>query len=541
MNKKDLIFSYITLLILILVISPLEFPTELHLPVMVLLLIVLPFLYQKCLKNNSYKQQNLKFYKILSKYPITFLYGAIATLLLFFMFGNRLGLDTDNIALVAVTKTSQKANEIQEFLTTKHNRTGRIILEHKDNKEVRYGITVNKNEYNNSEYVKLVIKLLKSNIVDDSVYFSANIKWSNNNKKNLKKILSQREEIIYNIEGVESVYISTCPEMKHLLEDNKIDHLHINYRSSDNADTAKIEKMILSLFNEDSNNLTEILIRNDSLRENANEKYELAKYEYMSKNYSKSLELLKEANAMFPVYSKDIVVLKQFINIDNKIKKYPNNYKFYIERADMKNVEKFSMFQKDSDITSDVLGAIEDYDKALKLNPKAYEVYEKRGDAWAKLNRNNKPCYKAIRLPKDDENAIKDYLKAIELNGGSDVLYEKLGDIYEDPKQKLNFYKKCKNTKPENMVKVPKLPSVMQFDKFHNYSVSLKIISCYEQLEQYDEALKMLEELIGEEEHLQQVYNLRFLYNWKAGYFRKALESADDCSVWVCKLVGIFF
>ena len=27
---------------------------------------------------------------------------------------------------------------------------------------------------------------------------------------------------LYNIEGVESVYISTCPEMKHLLEDNKI-------------------------------------------------------------------------------------------------------------------------------------------------------------------------------------------------------------------------------------------------------------------------------------------------------------------------------
>lgn len=545
MNKKDLIFSYIFLLIIVLIISPLEFPTEWHLPIVVLLFIVFPFLYQRRLKNikdtYSYKKLYLKFFKIILKYPVTFLYVAIAYVMLFISFSYWIGLNTDNTALVAVTKSPQKANEIQELLTTKHNGTGRIILEHKDNKDVRYGITINKNEYKNAEYVKLVVKLLNSNIVDDSVYFSANIKWSNNAKKNLKNILKQREEIIYNIEGVESVYILTCPDIKKLSEDAKLDHIHIYYNSVDNADIVMIEKKMLSLFNDDSNNPPKIFIQNNSLEKKAYEKYNLAKEEFKNKNYQKALDLIKEAHKIFPVYSADIEKMQKFINLDNKIKKYPKNYKFYIERGDLKNIEQFSMFQKDSDITSDVLGAIEDYSKALELNPKAYEVYEKRGDAWAKLNRSNKPCYKAIRTPEDDNNAIKDYLKAVELMGGNNKLYEKLGDMHKDPHQKLKFYKKCKNKKSENLLIVPTPNSSLEFDKFHHNNVLLKTASCYEKLEQYDEALKVLEDLVEQKLYLQQAYNLRFLYNWRAGYYKKALDSADDCSVWVCKLVGIFF
>ena len=56
-----------------------------------------------------------------------------------------------------------------------------------------------------------------------------------------------------------------------------------------------------------------------------------------------------------------------------------------------------------------------------------------------------------------------------------------------------------------------------------------------------DEAIKILENAKKYGEQHYTVANLIFLYNWKAGHYMAAQKNADSCSVWVCKLAGVFF
>ena len=204
------------------------------------------------------------------------------------------------------------------------------------------------------------------------------------------------------------------------------------------------------------------------------------------------------------------------------------------------------MFCCDSTFLSDIEGAIEDYNKALELNPKAYEVYEKRGNAWAEVTQNPNRTIgtKALRNSEDDQHAIDDWLKAIELTGGNDELYEKLGNIYKDPKMKLKYYNQIKNLYPEHLsVPVPRKVNQFNFgfDIGPFFYLPLKVASCYAQLGEYDEAIKILENAKKYGEQHYTVANLIFLYNWKAGHYMAALKNADSCSVWVCKLAGVFF
>ena len=72
----------------------------------------------------------------------------------------------------------------------------------------------------------------------------------------------------------------------------------------------------------------------------------------------------------------------------------------------------------------------------------------------------------------------------------------------------------------------------------------LKIAQCYVELEKYDKALSILDEFIAKcnnKELVQHANNMKFLYNWKAKHYKQALKGADNCSVWVCKALGIFF
>ena len=74
----------------------------------------------------------------------------------------------------------------------------------------------------------------------------------------------------------------------------------------------------------------------------------------------------------------------------------------------------------------------------------------------------------------------------------------------------------------------------------HGY-VPFKLANCYAKLGKYNEALEILDKVIEHKEYVQEAYNMKFLYNWKAGHYKTALKNADNCSVWVCKLAGIFF
>lgn len=145
--------------------------------------------------------------------------------------------------------------------------------------------------------------------------------------------------------------------------------------------------------------------------------------------------------------------------LDKKIAQNPKNYKLYIERGDLKNIDEISMFVSNSSITSDYDLAIEDYKKALELNPKAYEIYEKLGDAYSNVGWRKCATCKLERDIYDEYNAIRNYEKAIEHLGGNDELYKKLGDRYmaaKDKKKANEYYAKIKNPQDVEDPSVPK-------------------------------------------------------------------------------------
>lgn len=439
--------------------------------------------------------------------------------------------------IIAATKNPEKANEIQNFLTTKTRPTGRCLIIDDGKNTFDYGITIRKNQLWKKDSIKLQADLLNSSIMDDSVKIVTNIRYTKNRKKLLERIECELRWIILNINGVEGASVSIYLNNKDInSSDSKVQKVYVNVKTKQGADCKKIHTQIYMLVKPlfEKQSSTEIEIYNSTL-------FHEARQEYKNKNYFKALELLEILETFdYQDIHSDVLSLIKFVDIEKKIKKEPNNYKFYIERGDLKNVLLWSMFCCDSSFLSDIEGAIEDYTKALELNPKAYEVYEKRGDAWANLNHNSDELStRQIRYPEDDQHAIEDYKKAIELTGGKDELYEKIGDIYKDPKIKLKYYNQIKNLESGDLP-VPYKVNQLDFS-FDTFNLPLKVASCYAQLGEYDKAIKILEESKKYGKYHYTITNLIFLYNWKAGHYVTALKNADNCSVWVCKLVGIFF
>lgn len=100
----------------------------------------------------------------------------------------------DNYYIVAATKNNEKANKIQEFLTSPTRQTHRFIIFDEDNNPSEIGVAVDnagkKNNY------KITLELLNSSIVDDSVIMQLNFKPTKNRTLLVKRVS------IYNIDGV---------------------------------------------------------------------------------------------------------------------------------------------------------------------------------------------------------------------------------------------------------------------------------------------------------------------------------------------------
>lgn len=474
-------------------------------------------------------------------YFVLFLFSALVCSLFFYIMPEKY-----DKYLIAATKNLEKANEIQNFLTTKTRSTGRCYLTNQNDNSVYYGITIDTSSITKKDSIKIQADLLKSSIMDDSINIMINPKYTKNKKELLKRVEDELRWIIWNIDGIESASVSIYLDEKNKNStDNNIRKISINIETKEGADCKNIHTQIYMLVKGivENNPSAEINIYNSTL-------YNNARLEYKNKNYFKAWELLEILETFnYDNIHSDVVALIKFIDIDDRIKKTPNNYKLYIERGDLKNIPLFSMFCCNSTFLSDIEEAIEDYNKALELNPKAYEVYEKRGDAWSKINHNPDKTIgtKALRYPEDDQHVIDDYKKAIELTGGNDSLFEKLGDKfqYSAPATALEYYNKIKNPFNEYENKIISPIKAKQFDFFYEHSnygyVPLKMVNCYAKLGEYENAIKILDEIIEHKEYQQKAYNLKFLYNWKTGQYKQALKNADNCSVWVCKLAGIFF
>ncbi len=405
--------------------------------------------------------------------------------------------------LVAATKNPAKANQIQELLTTKNRSTTRILITDTTNNKTATGIKIDK--ISSKKYSKVILEILNSPVFDETVEIPIDVRYSKNINTLAKRAERGCENVIKYFDGVKNVGVYIILN-KHKKE---IENINVYYETIDKQADDKlqntIEKYMQAAFR--SIDPDRINVENISLIETRISKHNQALGEYETKNYKKALKLLEEAQAIEPLYDKEIENLKNIINLEEKIAKNPNDYKLYIKKADIED---------EYGITFDVQAAAKDYEKAIELNPQAGVPYEKLGDIYAFLI-----------LTKDNKKAIEYYQKAIEINGDNDILFEKLGLQYQqigDPGKALEWYNKIQTaTNREGLL----------YDK----------AECYAKLKKYDKAIILLDKILSQnddENFIQDVINKNVYYNFKAKNYRKAMDDVKNCSVWVCKVIGIF-
>ena len=459
---------------------------------------------------------------------------------------------------IATTDDIKKADEIEALLSARYYNTIRFV------DGTKYTIALR--NANKDSYKEAVLSLIIDDVVTENVGIHLDTKSVAFSKKGYISNLVKdfKKGLPFLINGIEGVYNSTVDiEFNSCFFDmdcgNPYVKANIKIDTDESFDTEEIKELTEKLLISTIGGLTK-----DNIKIEFNIKpcskqdkcynhqttqrlYKKAKYYYSKKDYVKALKYLEQAYNIDPSYTTSFDDVLKIMELDEAIKKTPDDYRLYVQRGDIKNVFEYSMFVGSGEsITSDFDGAIDDYTKALELNPKAYEVYEKRGDAWAECGYKRCIGCKRERTHVEDENVIKDYKLAIKYIGGNDRLYEKLGDRYisSNPQKALEYFNKVKDIHHTNNNEI--MSPIFTDELFpRTYDrLPLKIAQCYVELGKYNEALLVLDKFIDKcnnNELIQHANNMKFLYNWKAGHYKEVLKRADDCSVWICKVLGVFF
>lgn len=395
--------------------------------------------------------------------------------------------------MVAITKSPIKANEIQEVLTTSTRPTKRQII-YTNDRQTAYGISVKKM---NPEQNRLVTtELLNSDIFDNSIILCPNVKYTSNRLKMLKRLKKECVNILYGIKGITWVELKIVPP-KNINDNNaKIKSITVEYETAKNADSKKIRKTVETFLNSLFKDLTtEIIIEDLVSNSKAYSLIAKARDEFENKNYSKASEFVKEASKLNNHYSNDINTISKIIKLEKIIKNDTKNYQNYIKMGDLLSSDIFT-----ANIHSN-LEAAKNYEKALKLNPNAYEAYEKIGQAYAYLSMKYSITAVFSTDTKDKElkqkykeKSIEYYLKAIKHSQGNNRIYESLADYYydnEDYNKALEYYNKI-NTQND-----------CSFDS--------------------------------------ELSNKKVYANLKTGHYIEAWKEAKGCSLWLCRLVHLNF
>lgn len=383
-----------------------------------------------------------------------------------FLFGNYIA--ASNYKIVATTDNPQKANEIQETLT----RFGRPTIRFVDGSKIMIAIFGT----NKEEVDYAAVELAETDLLTDDVGINPNVDvYMYITSTKLKKI--QKIENMLNrafskrLSHVDGVYSAKTdihmPEVTLFINDPEPVTANVTINTNKAFDLERISNTTKTLLTASIPVLTKENIKINFEYEEcdrgclARTYYGQAKRAlFMDKNYDKAIQNLKKAEELNPqTYSNSIQNIKTLEELDKKITQNPKNYKLYIERGDLKNIDEISMFVSNSSITSDYDSAIEDYKKALELNPKAYEVYEKLGDAYSNVGWRKCDICKLERDIYDEQHAIDYYEKSIKYLGGNDLIYKKLGDRYmaaKDKKKAKEYYAKIKNQQSIEDPSVPK-------------------------------------------------------------------------------------
>ena len=388
--------------------------------------------------------------------------------LLMFLFGNYIA--ATNNQIIAETDNPQKANQIQEALT----RFGRPTIRYVDGSKIMIAIFgTNKN---NVDYA--AVELAETDLITDDVWINPNVdvyRYITSTKpekiRKLENMLNQAfSKRLSHIEGIYSAKTDIhIPEATFFINEPDPTTANVTINTNKAFDLDRISNRTKALLEASVPGLSKENIKikfeyeacdTDCL---AKTYYGQAKRAmYIENNYDKALKNLEKADELMPqTYSNSIKNLKALRKLDKKIIQNSKDYKLYIERGNLKNIDEISIFASTSSITSDYDKAIEDYKKALELNPKAYEVYEKLGDAYSNVGWRRCDVCKLERDIYDEYNAIRNYEKAIEYLGGNDEVYKKLGDRYmaaKDKKKANECYAKIKNQQSVKDLEDPSIP-----------------------------------------------------------------------------------
>lgn len=185
------------------------------------------------------------------------------------------------------------------------------------------------------------------------------------------------------------------------------------------------------------------------------------------KDYKGALKDMQTSDKMFKVIHRDnphykreseaVKCLTRMVDLNDKIKKKPDDYKLYYERAMVQDKPKISLFVEDYSFCSDYKSAVSDYSKAIQLNPNLKEAYERRADATGMsmdgLRYDNSERAEYEKMFKQNfKNMISDYEKAIELKAASKYVPLKLSGVYfydEQYDKSFNIAEKMSKTDRE--------------------------------------------------------------------------------------------
>lgn len=167
--------------------------------------------------------------------------------------------------------------------------------------------------------------------------------------------------------------------------------------------------------------------------------------------------------------------LTKLVDLNEKIKKNPNDYKLYYERALLQDKPKVSMLEGQHSFCSDPKSAINDFSKVIELNPDFKEVYEKRADATGMSMNGN--SYKSS-FKENFRQMISDYEKAIELNAATEQIGRKLAVAYFN----MGQFQKTLET-------YEKYPQEKEFGYSHLFGKAV----CYYELKNYEKVIENLD------------------------------------------------
>lgn len=406
-------------------------------------------------------------------------------------------------------------------------------------------------------------KIQSTILIADSPIFDSNIGFSNR-LFGISKEHSERKEIneiLKSIPGVIDIDTNiNIPESRYFTykNDDEKTKATIIVSTSEDFDKKRIERTVKNILLGSVTGLTEENINiafhniekpNQKIIKRHKRKLEGLIYDYYNRARTEYIKNEPEQNYANAIYYVDLAKdrylqsgfsttpIKRIIELDKQINKSPNNYKLYIERGNVRNIPFLAnLIEEEQSVTSNYNYAIADYEKALELNPKAFEVYEKLGDAHLR-NEYDKyfggcPNCRVKEAKLEYDKTIDYYNKSIKLLGDNDRIYAKFGDVYwlkKDYQKALEYYNQVKA--PFNISKT--IVPNRCINKYRIHTVLFRMADCYDNLKDRKKAIECVEQILqnsDNENEIKSAKNYRFNLYLKSWNLLEAIKHIKDNS-----------